>query len=278
MTILKPAIALLALSLPAAAETVSVDGHDVWYRVEGTISADTPPLLLLHGGMMSADLTWDALVPELGKDRAVILVDQQGHGRTPDREGAITLDSMRGDTLAVLDALKVQKAHVVGFSLGGMLGLDLAVHAPERVATLTAISASQNADGMLPEIVAMNRNPGTMPPPEVAALLPTPEDFKAMAAGFADNPSGPEVMGTTMVKLGTLIGSGWGWSNADLAGITVPVQLLIGDRDFVTPEHALHLSRTIPDAWLAVLPDSTHMTMLRHPALPGLIAHRMTAE
>lgn len=263
MNIIKPAMALLALALPATAETVKVDGHDVWYHVEGTISPDNPPLLLLHGGMMNAALTWGALAPELGKDRAVIVVEQQGHGHTPDHDGEITLDSMRADTLAVLDALKVQKAHVVGFSLGGMLGLDLAIHAPERVATLTAISASQNAEGMLPEIVAM---------------LPTQDDFKAMAAGFADNPSGPQVMMTTMTKLGTLIGGDWGWTDAELSGIKVPVQVLIGDHDFVQPAHAIHMAQTIPDAWLGVLPDSTHMTMLTHPALPGLITHRMTAE
>lgn len=268
----------LLTAAPAVADTVSVDGHDVWYEVRGTLSADDPPILLLHGGMMSADLTWGKLLPDLSRGRAVILVEQQGHGHTPDHDGPTTLAGMRADTLGVLDALHVQRAHVVGFSMGGMLGLELAVNAPERVATLTAISASQNGDGMLPEIVQMNRDPSHVPSPEVMALLPTEADMKAMQAGMAGNPSGPQVFGVTMGKLGALLTGPWGWTDAQLAGIKPPVQLLIGDRDFIRPDHAMHMAATIPDAWLGILPDSTHLTILADPALPGMIRHRIEAQ
>lgn len=270
------ALWLLAWPALAAAETIRVGDHEIWYDVTGEPANRTPPVLLLHGGMMNTGLAWSALIPVLANDRAVIGIDQQGHGHSPDHPGPITLDSMRADTLAVLDALQVGRVHVVGFSLGGMLGLDLAINAPDRVASLTAISASQNGAGMLPELVAMNRDPGHTPSPELVPLLPSAKDFLDMRRGYEEqNPDGSGVMVPVMAKLGALLSSDWGWSDEELAGITAPVMIVIGDRDFVLPDHAVHMARTIPDAWLTILPDTTHMQILAQPELPGLLARRM---
>lgn len=272
------AAALMALPLHALSETTNVDGHEVWYEIHGELPSEQPPVLLLHGGMMNTELAWADLIPALSKDRPVIGIDQQGHGHTADHEGPVTLETMRADTLGVLDALQVDKAHVIGFSLGGMLGLELAVNAPERVASLTAISASQNNEGMLPELVEMNRNPDHEPSPELVELLPSPKDFLEMRRGFEEqNPGGSGAMVPLMKKLNALLASDWGWSDEDLAAIPVPVMITIGDRDFVRPAHAVHLQETIPDAWLTVLPDRTHMTILDAPALPTMLNRRMEA-
>lgn len=272
--------ALLAVGGAARAETATVDDHQVYYELHGDLGAGTAPVLLLHGGMMTIDLTFSELIPRLSESRPVIAVEQQGHGHTGDREGPITLESMRADTLRVLDHLGVSGAHVVGFSMGGMLGLELAVKAPERVASLTALSASANLEGMLPEIRAMNADPGFVPSPEVAALMPSEADFAAMQAAFADNPSGPEAFGTVMAKLGQLITGEWGWSDAELGGIQAPVLLALGDRDFVLPEHAVEMAATIPEAWLAILPDTTHMTIMTRTdlILPMIEARIASAE
>lgn len=268
--------ALLALAQPAAADTITVDGHEVYYEIHGDLAADRPPVLLLHGGMMNIRSTFAALIPDLSRDRAVIGVEQQGHGHTPLHDGPITMESMRSDTLAVLDALGVGRAHVVGFSAGGMLGLDLAVHAPNRVASLTAISANQNADAMLPDLVAMNRDPAHVPAPETAALMPTEADMAAWQRDFAEmNPGGAEAMQVTFQKMGAFITSGWGWSDDQLTAISAPVLIAQGDNDFMPAAHGAHLADTIPGAWLAVLPDTTHLSIMAHPALPAMIAQRI---
>lgn len=257
------ALGLLAVALatPAIADVTAVDGHEIYYETHGGPVAGRTPVLLLHGGMNTIEMNFSDLIPRLAANHPVIAVEQQGHGHTADRDAPVTLATMRRDTLEVLDDLGVEQVHVVGFSMGGMLGLELAVNAPDRVPSLSALSASANVNGMIPEIVQMNRNPDFQPSPEVAAILPTPDDFEAMQAGFAENPSGPENFEVMMGKLGNLMISGWGWSDAQLAEIDAPVLIAIGDRDFVLPEHSVHMSKTIPNARLAILPDTTHMTI-----------------
>lgn len=262
--------------LPAAshADTVEVNGLDIWYETRGDVTAETP-FLLLHGGVTTAEMSFGALRPHLVENRPVITIEQQAHGHTGDRDAPITLASMRTDTLGVLDALGVEKVHVVGYSLGGMLGLDLAVNAPDRLASLTAISASADSAGMHPAIVAMNENPGMAPPPDVVDLLPTEEDFAEMQKGYADNPDGPETMDAAMAKLHALLTGDWGFSDEQLAAIDLPVLLVIGDRDFVLPEAAVEMAETIPDAQLAILPGTTHMaTRLRADWLASMIEER----
>ncbi|TRW98166.1 alpha/beta fold hydrolase [Paracoccus sp. M683] len=266
------------LTMPAAslAETVTIEGHEVWYRVQGQLSPDRIPILLLHGGAMHLDSTFGQMLPALAADHVVIGVEQQGHGHTPINDQPITLATMRADTLGVLDALGVQRAHVVGFSAGGMLGLELAVNAPRRVASLTAISASQNLGGFLPEFARMNRDPSFQLSPPMAALMPSTQEFAQMRQDVADlNPGGVAAADQMFAKMSAFIGGDWGWRDDQLAAIAAPVLIVQGDTDFIRRDHALHLAATIPGSWLAILPDTTHNRIMQHPALPGMILHRI---
>lgn len=196
------------------------------------------------GGMGTIEGDFGAFLPSLAVRRPVIVVEQQGHGRTGGRDAPMSLDAMRADTLAVLDALDVERVHAVGFSMGGMLALDLGVFAPERLATLTAISASQNLDGMHPDIAEMNRNPQATPSPEALELVPSEEDFARMRAGFADNPHGPEQFRRTFGQLQAFIVTDWGWSDEELATLAVPRLLALGDSDFTPVARGAHRGRT----------------------------------
>lgn len=268
-------VSLALLPLAAPAETVEVRGLEIWYDTDGDVSSGTP-FLLLHGGVTTAAMSFGALRPRLAEHGPVIVIEQQAHGHTGDRDAPITLPSMRADTLAVLDALGVEAVHVVGYSMGGMLGLDLAVNAPARVASLTAISASADSAGMHPGIVAMNANPEMAPPAEVVDLLPTEADFAEMQKDYAGNPDGPETMDVAMAKLHDLLNGNWGFSDQELAAIDLPVLIVIGDRDFVLPEAAAEMAGTIPDAQLAILPGTTHMeTRSRGEWLESMIEQRI---
>ncbi|PVH27443.1 alpha/beta fold hydrolase [Pararhodobacter oceanensis] len=268
-----------ALALPAAAQeaTGRVMSGDlgIYYEVHGDITSGVTPFLVLHGGMGTISGDFGDLLPVLAEQRPVIGVEQQGHGHTGGRDVQVTLEVMCNDTLAVLDALGVQRVHVVGYSMGGMLALELGVTAPERLETLSAISASQNQDGMHPAIVEMNRDPGATPSPEALELMPTQEDFAGMQAAYADNPDGPEQFERTMQQLHTLIVGDWGWSDEELVAMEVPTLLLLGDNDFTPVDHARQMAAKI-GAQLAVLPDTTHMSIMsRADWLAPMIANRI---
>lgn len=246
----------------AIAATARVDGHEVYYESRGNLESGETPILLLHGGLNSIETNFRTLFPRFAKSRPVIAVEQQGHGHTADRDTPISLSRMRRDTLGVLDHLHVDRVHAVGYSVGGMLALELAIFAPQRVASLTAISASAGNRGMLPELVQMNRDPSHVPSQELRALLPSQDAFAAMRSSFAVNPSGVERFDVVRAKMTTLLAGDWGWSETELQEIRVPVLILIGDRDFILPEHAVEMASTIPLAQLAILPGTTHMNIL----------------
>lgn len=257
-----------AVAVPGHAQEISgrahSDGLDIYYEVHGDLQAGAIPFLVLHGGMGTINGDFSELIAFLAERGPVIGIEQQGHGRTGGRSAPISLEVMRTDTLAVLDTLEVDRVHVVGFSMGGMLAVDLGVHAADRLTTLTAISVSQNHGSMIPAIVEMNHNPGATPSPEALELMPTEADFAQMQAGFADNPDGPEQFQRTFEQLGAFIVSDWGWSDNDLASIRVPSMIVLGDTDFTPVENAAHMAGTM-GAQLAVLPDTTHMSIMRRP-------------
>lgn len=106
------------------------------FRIDG----EGPPLLLIHG--VGADLrSWDAAVPLLSPHYRVIRADLRGHGESPLLHEPYSLERFAADLIGVLDGLGIEKAHVAGFSLGGLLGQTLALDWPERVDRLALFSA-----------------------------------------------------------------------------------------------------------------------------------------
>ncbi|NGQ92849.1 alpha/beta hydrolase [Rhodobacter sp. HX-7-19] len=282
MGALQASVLVGAMAAPALAqdrEGRAMSGDlGIYYQVHGDLGSGMVPFLVLHGGMGTIEGDFGALLPSLAARRPVIGVEQQGHGRTGGRDTPVSLAAMRADTLAVLDALDVERVHAVGFSMGGMLALDLALSAPERLATLTAISVSQNLDGMHPAIAEMNRNPTAEPSPDALEQLPSEEDFARMQAGFADNPDGPEQFGRTFAQLQAFMVSGWGWSDQELATLPVPTLLVLGDSDFTPVDHGAHMAART-GAQLAVLPDTTHLSITsRSDWLLPLVDHRITTS
>jgi pimeloyl-ACP methyl ester carboxylesterase len=96
-----------------------VNGVHMYYEVYG----DGSPLVLLHGGMLTIDLNFAALIPALARAHQVIGVEMQGHGRTADIDREITPAALAGDVVGLLDQLGIDRAHVFGHSMGGAVTL-----------------------------------------------------------------------------------------------------------------------------------------------------------
>ncbi|MFC8349075.1 alpha/beta fold hydrolase [Streptomyces sp. NPDC057280] len=233
-----------------------VNGLEMYYEIHGAAHADRRPLVLLHGGVTTIGLSFGAVLPALAAERQVIAPELQGHGHTADTDRALTVPHLASDVVALLDELGVPQADLLGYSLGGLTALEIAVRHPDRVGRLVVVSAQYSQDGVREEI----RTPDYSSP-----LLPTQADFQDMADAYAAVAPYPERFQDFLGKVSAAAQAPLPWTADDLRGLTAPTLLLIGDRDFVHVEHAAEMQRLIPDARLAVLPGTTHMTVLRRP-------------
>lgn len=243
---------------------VRVDGLRIYYEVHGgPVTGGEVPLVLLHGGAMTIETAFPPdLIPRFAATRPVIAIEQQCHGHTGDRRGPVTIDRMVDDTEGVLARLGVGQAHFLGHSLGGLIATGMAIHHPNRVKTVTALSAFYVIDGMLPELARMQRHPEIQPSEALIPLLPTQADFASWRASYERSNPEPKTFDRSLAKLNDMLAKWPGWSEAQLASIRAPFLVAIGDNDFVRIEHAAMMKRRIAGAELAVLPGTTHLNSI----------------
>lgn len=245
----------------------TVDGLNIYYELHGGApNTDETPIVLLHGGVMSIDTAFDDLIPRFARTRPVIAIEQQGHGHTADRDTPPEVSRMIDDTAGVLAHLGVTRAHFFGHSMGGMISIGMALRNPGVVRSITALSSTYTLEGMLPELVQMQRDPTHQPSPELIPLLPTEGDFAAWQASYQRNAPDPSAFERVVAGLNMMLTAWKGWTQAELRAVRAPVLLAIGDKDFTRIEHAADMAHLIPNAQLAVLPGTTHMTILKRGA------------
>lgn len=229
-----------------------VNGLHMYYELHGQGS----PLVLLHGGMLTIDLNFAGLIPTLSAKHQVIGVEMQGHGRTNDVARPITPAVLADDIVALLDHLGIERAHVLGHSLGAAVVLELAVSHPTRVRSVVPISASVRADGMHEDLTDPSRH-------ATSTLGPTEQDFADFRDAYLQLSPHPDHYDEFFAALASSAADLKGWSDEQLAAITAPTLIVQGDHDFVTVEHAALMQHLIPGSKLAVLPNTTHMQITR---------------
>src|ERR1043166_3581799 len=164
----------------AKGEYASVNGLKMYYEIHGT----GRPLVLLHGAFMSA-----TVYPSLAEGRQVIAVDLQGHGRTADIDRPLTFEQMADDTAALLRQLKIEQTDVFGYSMGGKVGLALAIGHPELVRRLAIFGAAYRSfeESFPPDVLKVFKEatPETFAPKELKEpyekMSPAP-NWKGLAA------------------------------------------------------------------------------------------------
>lgn len=135
--------------------------------------------------------------------------------------------------------------------------------------SVTALSAFYVLDGMLPELVRMQRDPSVQPSAALVPLLPTEADFAAWRSSYERSNPDPKSFDRSLAKLNAMLALWPGWSEAELRSIRAPFLVAIGDNDFVRIEHAASMKRLIAGAQLAVLPGTTHMDIIKRVAWWG---------
>jgi pimeloyl-ACP methyl ester carboxylesterase len=235
-------------AMPAAVASgkAPVNGIEMYYATYGA----GDPVLLIHGGLGNADI-WSAQVTDLMKDHLVIVADSRGHGRSSRTEEPFGYDLMSSDYLALLDFLKIDKVDLVGWSDGGIIGLDIAMSHPERLDHLFAQAANITTDGVDPAVAndAVFGAYIEWMAGDYAKLSPTPDQFEAFVTQISD-------MWATQPN----------WTDAQVAAITVPTAVVAGDHDeAILRAHTEKIASLIPGAQLVILPDASHFAMLQAP-------------
>jgi pimeloyl-ACP methyl ester carboxylesterase len=226
----------------------SVNGVSISYAVYGEGS----PVILLHGGLANADY-WGNQIQALAPHHTVIVMDSRGHGRSTRDARPYGYDLMADDVIGLMDALKVRKADIVGWSDGAIVGLDLSIRYPGRTGKVFAFAANTVPSGVKPDVEknpvfsAFIRRAGE----EYARYSPTPKDYD----GFVKQIS---KMWETQPN----------WSDAQLKTIASPVLIADGDHDeAIKREHTEYIAATIPGAGLLILPNTSHFAFLQDPDL-----------
>jgi pimeloyl-ACP methyl ester carboxylesterase len=237
-----------------------VNGLQMYFEIHGEPSAIAPPLLVLHGALGTIGMFGD-LVPELARDRQVIAVELQGHGRTADIDRPLRADLMADDVAALLGYLGIERVDVFGFSMGGGVAWQLAVRHSELVRKLVAGSASPmrahgytEAAGNLEATFNPEMFAGTPIETDYLRVAPHPEAFPTLVRKVLQFTTESEDLPVEAIKT-----------------IAAPTMIIIGDADIIRPEGAAELFRMrgggvpgdyvgLTPARLAVLPGTTHMT------------------
>lgn len=216
----------------------NVNGLQMYYEIYG----EGKPLVLIHGGGSTIETTFGRVIPLLDKNRQLIAVEMQAHGRTNDRGTDSSFEQDADDIATLLQNLNIPKADILGFSNGGTTALMVAIRHPESVSKIIAASPLLKRSGIPEWFWGFMQN---------ASLSNMPEQLKQAYLEVAENPEGLQLMhdrdAKRMVNFTDI-------PDELIKAITTPVFIIIGDKDIVTPEHALEIYRLIAGSQLAIIP------------------------
>lgn len=251
---------------PSHSGHLPINGLQLYYEARGEFGAsEAVPLLLIPGAFQSTD--WmKRWVGAFVAERPVIVFDQQGHGRTADTPRTMSYEQFGDDAAALLHALDVERADVVGYSQGGAVALQLALRHPQLVSKVVILSATYRQDGWYPSVSQ--------------GLEGLSGDFFAntpVGEAFRQHTADPEEFDAYIEKMRVLGIQDHNISDAQMQSIQAKTMVIVGDADGVRLEHAVAMFKLrgggdeeaaatgaiskIPQARLVILPATSHLSI-----------------
>jgi pimeloyl-ACP methyl ester carboxylesterase len=248
---------------PSRGGHLPINGLNLYHEVYGEFATSKPPLLLIPGAFMAAD-SMTSWTKAFARNRTVIVFDQQGHGRTPDTSREMSYEQFADDAAALLLALDVERADVMGYSQGGGVALQLAIRHSSLVSKLVSMSATFRKDGWYSSVFE------AMEGLSAEAFAGTPVE-----KAFKDHTPDDEAFDAYIAKMKDLNINDQDISDSDMRSISAKTMVIVGDADGVKPEHALEMFKLrgggdeeaaasgtlqkVPAARLVVLPAMSHI-------------------
>lgn len=242
---------------------ISADGAELWVSAIG----EGPPVLMLHGAGLSGAVWRGVGYAREGTGFRAIVVDLRGHGRSgaPTFPDAYRWEAFVSDLIGVLDHFSLQSAHVLGYSLGARIGLELAIRAPERVKTLSLLGANHRQltgiadDLFFPGIHAVLRDQG------MAEFLTRWELESAQPIGAETAFALKQTDARALAALFEALERTTDLPEDDMRGISSPTLLVAGTADRYQWPASEELVRILPRATLLALPGVDHVGTLADP-------------
>jgi len=224
----------------------------------------------LHGGLGTVE-DFASQTPELAKHFKVIAFERPGHGHTADTAEPFSFDTMGTYTADFIEALKLGPTNLVGWSDGAITALLTAISRPDLVKGLVCVSGLFNANSQSSEDLKWIRS---LTPESFRKIMPT------LVRRYDEiSPDSPAHFPVVLEKTKRL------WLNEpriatkELAKISAPTMVMVGDRDSIPIEHTLELFRSIKGAQLCIIPGTTHFLMSEKPDMVDrAILEFLTAE
>jgi pimeloyl-ACP methyl ester carboxylesterase len=241
-----------SLPLGTIDKHLQIGSARIWYAEWGNV-ATGEAVLLLHGGLGNSNYFGNLIPALVSRGYHVIAMDSRGQGRSTRSLQHITYHLMATDVIALLDALKIERVDLIGWSDGGNIGLDVAVDHPDRLRRLFVYGANSNSSALIdgfqraPAYAAYAQRVRQ----EYAALAPVPSDWDAFNADI-------DKMWETLPN----------FTRQQLHSIRVPTTIADGQYDeLFKPEHPRYIASAIPNARLVILPNEGHFAILQDPAV-----------
>jgi pimeloyl-ACP methyl ester carboxylesterase len=255
---------------PRTAGFVEVNGIRLWHEVYG----EGEPLVLLHGGLTTIPEMMTMVGP-LSRRRQVVALELQGHGRTADTDRPLAFATLGDDVAALIDALGLDRADVVGHSFGADVALRTAIQHPEKVRRLVVISTAYARNGWYPEVQTGMASVSS-------ALADAMKEVPT--AQFAREWPEPQRFPQFLDKLGKLMSEDYDWSG-EIRKLPMPVMLVFADHDSVSQRHiadffALLGGGITEPGWqntkftkarLAIIPGYSHYNLSSSGELPTIV-------
>jgi 3-oxoadipate enol-lactonase len=239
----------------------------VAYRIDGH---EAMPSLVLASSLGTTWELWDAQLPSLVEDFRVVRYDHPGHGRSPIPDASLTVESLADGVVELIDALDLERVSFCGLSLGGMVGIALALRAPERVDRLVLCCTAAHlgpVDGWY-ERAEVVRARGTSAIADAVLGRWFTERFRdespVTIARFREMLEGTPAEGYAACCEAI---ARWD-ARSDVSAIRAPTLVISGDDDVATPpQDGAFLAGSISGAELTVIPHCAHLANVEQPAL-----------
>jgi pimeloyl-ACP methyl ester carboxylesterase len=235
-----------------------VNGLKMYYEVYGS----GKPLLLLHGAFNSINTAFSQLIPVLSKNRQIIAVELQGHGRTNDIDRPFSFESMADDVAALLKQLRIDSTDVFGYSMGGGVAQQIAIRHPSLVRRLILTSTVYKYEGWTQE----TRSILPMLTAEMFEQTPIKTEYDKLAPD-------PKHWKEFINKMKKFVTTTYDFGADKIKAIRSPTLIIAGDGDGVSTEHAVEMYRLrgggymidfgpIHAAQLAIFPGTSHISAM----------------